>query len=687
MAKHILFARVPRNKMFTNRRLNEIVRERPINLFLVETDALIRFANDGFHPKYHRLRALVELVARWCLSRDSSIDELMGRIWKDYWEHDFKPWYCAELPWTERSLPAEDWNDPVELAGFVSCLRERLLRIFEVHGFIPVYAGAVVRFIPFQLDDKLAAGAIVYDNDDSVSEDWHAKCKEALGGDARFGVRIQMLPENNVSLQGASLMLPLRMAEWRLTDPSFPKYDVLRVIATGAFDGQGRLEEVGVAKKLDGLKSQFKDAILLGPDGRGDIPGEERRFKRLDCGLKVEELRSAIIKELESTDCVSVSYAYAMRRLPDMHAEVDRKNHSRWSDLADRLQRLKNSVAPERDAERYLQFMTMLVTALLHAGRSQEAQENIHCAYEFALDKGLTAFALRLQINAMVAAQDDGEFEVFKTLSSEVENALSSYSGDERDDLLMRFHGTSMQAHAWGAMLGEVGFDKDESLCHARKAVGFAYEIANRFPGSDEAESNVAQDLNYCHLWHALFAPGKNGESDALQSAFQQLDNLSSKSKTTNLYHLKRQKSLAMLNNWRDDGVVADVKERKNYLLPKADSEGWMVCANRRHLGALAAADGCVDEAIAYFDEGDAALPTEKCYSPVLASIRFSLLVQAACSLREKDLDLARVYIQKTGDLLERFGESALFKRIKAKNIHNNVVDGADPRQLPKFYY
>ncbi len=672
--------------MFTDRQLNEIVRERPINLFLVETDALIRFASDGFHPKYYRLRALVELVARWCLSRDSTIDELMGRIWED-WEHDFKPWYCAELPWTERSLPAEDWNDPVELAGFVSCLRERLLRIFEVHGFIPVYAGDVVRFIPFRLDDKLAAGAIVYNNDDSVSEDWHAKCKEALGGDARFGVRIQMLPENNVSLQGASLMLPLRMAEWRQVDSSFPQYDVLRVIATGAFDSQGRLAEVGIRQKLDGLKKQFRDAVFLGPDGRGDIPGEERRFKRLDCGLKVEELRSAIIKVLEGADCVSVSYAYAMRRLPDMHAEVDRENHSRWSDVADRLSRLKNSVAPERDAERYLQFMTMLVTALLHAGRSQEAKGNIGCAHEFAQGKGLTAVALKLQINAMVAAQDDGEFEVFKTLSSEVENALSSYSGDERDDLLMRFHGTSMQAHAWGAMLGVVGFDKDESLCHARKAVGFAYEIANRFPGSDEAESNVAQDLNYCHLWHALFAPGTNGEADAFRSAFQQLDNLSSKSKKTNLYHLNRQKSLALLNNWRENGVVADVKERRNYLLSKTDAEGWMVCANRRHLGALATADGCVDEAIAYFDEGDAALPTEKCYSPVLASIRFSLLVQAFCSLQSKSAARAAAYCQKANELSVKFGESKLFGLMSADRWMSSVHHEPDPRNLPQFYY
>lgn len=655
--------------------------------FLADTDALINYANDEDVRPIYRCRVLAELVVRWCLSRNTRIDELMGTIWGD-WEYDFKPWYCAELSWTERSLPDGCWKDPAGLASFVSCLRERLLRLFEVHGFIPVYDGDIVRFIPFRLDDKIATGGIVYDNGEIVSEEWHAKCKEALGDDTRFGVRIQMLPENNVSLQGASLMLPLRMAQWRLTDSSFPRYDVLRVVSTGAFDDQGRLAEVGVVKKLEGVKAQFKDAVLLGPDGRGDISSQERCFKRLDCGLKEDELHNAVIKELERADCVSMSYAYAMRRLPDMHAEVDRENHSRWSDVADRLQHIKDAVSPERDPERYLQFMTMLVTALLHAGRSQEAAENIVHAHKFAQDKGQIALALKLQINAMVAAQDDGDFEVFKTLSLGVEDLLSSYSGEERIDLSMRFHGTCMQVHAWGAMLGLPGFDKEESLRHARKAVGFAYEIANRLPGSDEAESNVAQDLNYCHLWYALFAPGTNGEVDAFRCAFQQLDNLSSKSKTTNLYHLKRQKSLAMLNNWRENGVVSDAQERSKFLLPKSNAEGWMIAANRRHLGVLAAVSDDVEEAERCFKEGDEALPLDKCWSPVLASIRLALLVEAASSLQAKgSMIVASLYYQKADEIKSKFGESKLFKLLNADRWMLLARSGMDYRSTPQFYY
>lgn len=673
--------------MFSYLQLLHVARDRPVNLFLADTRELVSLVEDNISPLFYRNRALAELVARWCLSGNSKIDGMLAAIWEE-WDSDFKPWYCSDLLWLQnRRLPDAQWNDPEGFRGFVSCLRTRLLNLFRIDGFIPTYDKGVVRFIPFELDGSLRSGGIVYYNGEPVVE-WQGECRDSIGKYESVGCRLQMCPEEKVSLRGASLMLPLRMACWRTHDPLFPRYDVLRVVATGAFDNQNRLVEVGVLPKLNGMKEQFKDAVLLGPDGQGNIPEHERRFKRLDCGITEDELRKAIIAELESTDCVSMSYRYALSRLPDMHAEVDRENHARWCNMADRLYRLRDGVPRERDGEHYLQFVMMLVTALCHAGRTDEARHEIYCAYRFAEETNKVPFALKLQINAMVVAQDDGNVEVFHDLSSGISERLSQFNGDERDDLLMRFHGTSMQAHAWGDVFGIDGFSREESLHHSNEAVKYAHAIANGCPGSDEAESNVAQDLNYLHLWYALFSPGTREENESYDAALRHHnDNLSTRARTTNLYHLKRQKSLALLNHWRTSGIIAGNDERSKFLLPKTDADRWMVSANRRHLGALAVADGCNEEAIRYFEEGDVELPLDRCYSPVLASIRFSLLVQAACSLKAFDKDRSEHYADSAFLLLKRFGGSSLFKLLKADDLCDKIHLGIDSKELPAFYY
>lgn len=676
--------------MFSYSQLLDIAQDRPVNLFLAETQELVSLVEDDFSPRTYCNHALAELVARWCLSSNCQIDEMLSTKWSE-WDSDFKPWYSSDLLWSkERQLPDTQWKDPDGFRGFVSYLRTRLLRLFRIDGFIPTYDKGVVRFIPFELDDSLRSGDIVYYNGEPVVE-WQGECRDSIGKYESVGCRLQMCPEEKVSLRGASLMLPLRMACWRAHDPLFPRYDVLRVVATGAFDNQNRLVEVGVLPKLKGLKEQFRDAILVGPDGQGDIPDNERRFRRLDCGITEDKLRQVVIKELEGTDCVSMSYRYALRRLPDMHAEVDRENHARWCNIADRLYRMKDRVPRDRDGEHYLQYMIMLVTALCHAGRTDDARKEINCAYRFAEETNKVYFALKLQVNAMVLAQDDGNVKAFHDLSAGISERLSQFKGDERDDLLMRFHGTSMQAHAWGDVFGIEEFSREESLRHSKEALKYAYSIANSCSGSDkadEAESNVAQDLNYYHLWHALFSPGTLEENEAYDAALRHHnDNLSTRARTTNLYHLKRQKSLALLNHWRADGTIASKAEWEKYLLPKSDADGWMVCTNRRHLGALAAADGYNDEAIRYFEEGDAALPLDRCYSPVLASIRFSMLAQAACSLKAFNEVLSKDYLNKATLIFEKFGESSLFKLIKADDLRSKICMGMNPKDLPTFYY
>jgi hypothetical protein len=50
------------------------------------------------------------------------------------------------------------------------------------------------------------------------------------------------------------------------------------------------------------------------------------------------------------------------------------------------------------------------------------------------------------------------------------------------------------------------------------------------------------------------------------------------------------------------------------------DAEGWLIAANRSHLGPLYAAMGDFEEAKRLFLEGEAALSFDKCFSSVLAT-------------------------------------------------------------------
>ena len=168
--------------------------------------------------------------------------------------------------------------------------------------------------------------------------------------------------------------------------------------------------------------------------------------------------------------------------------------------------------------------------------------------------------------------------------------------------------------------------------------------------------------------------------------AQQQLNELSERAAKTNRYHQRRQRSLALFNAWRIGGETPDKNTLADLRLP-TDAEGWLIAANRRHLGALAAAAGDEEEAKRCFREGDAALPLAMCWAPVLASIRLALLVQAACSLQEKDALTAAAYFEKAGEVIAKFGESKLFRLMNADRWMLLGRSGTDPRNLPLFYY
>ena len=674
--------------------LLKIAGSRPENLLLAESNSLLSLAQDrGMSPDIRRA-VLAELVVRWCLSKENEdsmgLESLLGETWRQ-----FIDWFRVSRPLIgARFLPesAATWPEPAGLPGFVALLRRRLSRLFAADGFIPVCHGEEAWFVPFQLASDVN-GAVWSDGEEIPV--WSDPVRRALAGTGSSGIRLQLRngPELKKGVEGNSLMLPVRMAALRGKENGLPEYDVLQVLATGAFDDRFHLEDVELRPKFEAMKAQRLDAFMIGPDVPGAVPKDERAFCRLDAGMGEREAMSAIREQMEGAPgCVHMSRDYVLHRLPDMMAHVDRENHHRWNEVAGQLERMKEAVTSRRDPGEWLEFMSLLATAYCHAGRTEDSRKCTFEALEFAKKRGFAAKALRLQVTAAVNAQDMGEVDEYKTLAAGLEEELKSFSGPDKDDLLMRFHGTAAQMHAFGVVHGIDGFSASAAEDHVEKAIDAAVAIANAASPEkkDEAESNVAQDLNYRHLLFALFEPGSTEEKRAFDEAGWQLNNVSSeRSVRNNRYHQMRQKSLAYFNAWRNGADRPSSSERAAVRLPAPpEAEGWLVAANRRHLGALAVAAGDADEATRCFAEGEKALPLGACWAPVLGSIRLALLVQAACSLsacgRKDESDR---YAALADETHSRFRQSKLFGVIHAEKWKEALRASADPRTLPAFYY
>lgn len=681
------------------KRIGKMVSNRPENLFLIGVDNLLAYAADLHNLPEMRRAVLSELIAQWCVSGSEKIKKYLSEVFPTW--RNFEDWYAIDQVWvSRRTLPEhhwEWWRDPDQPEGCESNVRQRLARLFRVDGFIPVYDPEKPDsgwYIPFELEN-VSKGVmdvpVILWSDGQVIAEWQEEARAVLGDE--FRCRLQMLPEEGFALSGASMMLPLKMAAWRKKSRfDFPQYDVLRVLATGKFDSDGRLASVGTAQKYEALKKCFRnDAVLIGPDVPGEIEDKECNFIRLDVGVKQDHLKESLKKILERSKLAHIDWRYARKRFPDMSAEVDRLNRARWSDVADVLGRIKERIKGYDD-DTFLNYTVLYVTALCHAGRTEEAVKINREAYEFAVKHGNDILAIRLQIEALVSAQDEGDSDFFLKVEDDIGIRIEEHSGGEYDDLRMRYYGTLAQAEMWGVCLNLNGYNKQRAKEYAEKALKTAKRIASSVPDDanatkiDEAESNVQQDMNYLHLWYALFEPGSDGERNQCRLAEEHLLSLSEHSRRKNRMFLQRQKSLALFNTWQKSGAVPDRKFLEDSKVP-VDSEDWLIAANRSHLGPLCAASGDFEEAKRLFQEGEVALSFDKCVSPVLASIRFILLVRAACSLRMKDSATAEGYYQKAEEVKVKFGESKLFKLMNAEFLISVAQSESDSRNLPKFYY
>lgn len=676
-----------------------IIDRRPENLLLVPTPQLQQFLADTLNDADQRRVVLAELVTRWCLSGNSELGDALARLFCSWL--DFSDWYNIRLLWSdERSITEKPVLEPSDatLRGVDVLVGQRLLALFETDGFISVCDAEAAWFIPFRL---LSEGSGITWADGSSVSAWQTAAQQALKGTEFACARLRLLPgpELDAGVTGASLMLPLHLAALRKGSESLlPKYDPLRVLATGALDAELRLQDVAVKQKLTAMREQFRDAVLFGPEQPEGTFAKEGRppYVGLMCHQGIDTILADVRTQLERRpDLVQITMEYARRRLPALQRWIDRENHRRWADVAEQLTQLKGAVSARCNPNILLEFMSLLATALCHAGKTEECREVLHEALVFAhtLEKG-PAKALRLQESLLASAQDLGDLAEIETLNTNLSVELEKFTGAESSDLRMRYYGTMAQAHIWGSLLSLQGFTQEAAFQFAKKAVETAETQARQVPADataekrDEAEANVAQDLNYAHLWQATFKPGTPDEEQAYQRARQQLNELALPSRQTNLLFLMRQRSLAYFNRWRATGEIPSAAARTSVRLPKQEAEGWMVASNRRHLGTLAAAAGEGALARQLFEDGEAALPLKCCYAPVLASIRMSLLAQAVLSLEAVGESEAAAHLADLAEeTYEVFAPSKLFSLLNVVEWLLAVRTRSAPDVLPQFYY
>ena len=494
-------------------------------------------------------------------------------------------------------------------------------------GFIPVCSpDGQGFFIPFHF--------IPCDSDEAIPDisdlngvpitAWSDAYRQALPRDTRFHCIVHcyqdILPE---PLTGPSFMLPVRLAAVRKTDPAFPRYNRLRLLATGEIRDD-RLVPVDTKAKYEAAKKSFASPVLLYPEN-SDFEGDRRFAQDLSCSRPLSRIREDICRIVEARSLIYPDYSYAMNRLSSLEKEIRHDNCGKWEFMFDRLNNITGAILPSRNPERHLLGMMLKSSVYCHMGHTPAALEWNRKAKDFAASRGMKKQLLRLEIEELIDFQDLEDFDTISQLKDQLADNIEQV-GD--DDLRMRYYGTMGQVNAYASLAGIDGFSEERSLKCFEKAVQCAFNL--------ESDVEAAQDLNYVHLWHAVFKPGSQEEDQAWLEAREhirrQLKN-HPESAAKNKYYLFRQRAFAGYRNLLKNGSFPDpVQFRSQLRLPRGKADDWLFAVTSKYIAAIEAAAGMNEPAKADFDEALAVLkPTTH---PILAFIRMTILAEAWRSLR-----------------------------------------------------
>lgn len=604
----------------------------PSVLLFFSTEELDRLLTGALSSE-RKVYIAAELFLRYLFNPDKTIKSILDRSFKNRETDNFHALFHNIFPVAGADqIPSRLWvsADPFSSACEIT-LRKQLTELFSednISGFIPVYSpdgsGYLLPFHFTEKKDPENTAPAIYDLDGQIVENWLENYRKIISpiadSDCIIHCRQEFLP---FPLSGPSFMLPLYLAAERKFSQGFPQYDRFRLLSTGEISGN-QLIPVKTAEKAAAVRKAFPDAVFLYPENIEF--STHPSLIRLSCSAELPEVMEQICRIIEARSLILPDYRYAMKRLKKIEEETRHDNHNRWDFMLSRLETNAAAINEYRDPELYLLCLMLKSSIFCHMGDTGKALEWNHKAKDFAAKHHFEKQLLRLEVEELIDFQDLEDFDSIQYLLRQ-QNLAGNIELCGDDDLRMRFYGSMGQVHAYGYLSGIEDFSKEKSLELFQKAVQCACRL--------DSDEDIAQDLNYIHLWHAVFDPGSPAENKAWLDASNhircQLRNKPERQKK-NEYFLRRQRAFAFYRTLLRNGSAAS--DLRDLRLPAGQADDWLFAVTNKYLGALSAASG--DKTGAERDFNEALEIFKESKNPILSLIRMTILAEAWRSLGDE---------------------------------------------------
>ena len=677
-----------------------IARCAPENLLACRSEDLLRIAHDGYtYSDEVRIPCIAELFVRRTVFQsrsveDAAIDALLPNGERCEFLSRMSPLRINSYGEADRV----GWTPKSEFSKQCLCaVKSKCCLVYGADGFAPVYDTATreAMFIPFRFETPSGDDLVVRDIANQVSENW-TTCWRELVGDSPSNEHYDILLLCSIGYfggrtTGRSLMFPLLLA-WKRKCGQLPQYDTLRLLATGAIN-DGVLAAVAVEEKLDVACREMPNAYFVYP-GMAKTTVSRQEFRR-PVGERMSDTVVAVDKFVIERGLANLDYRSAYCRLVAMEAEVRGSAFGGWSAIVDRLSHISEAIPEFRDGENYLLGLMLLSAAYCHAGDTTSALQANRRALDYARSHGFEDRELRLEVEKLVCLQDVEAFADVIRLSEDLESRIEKFGSA---DLQMRYYGTIGQAFAYSSLTGLDSItNREKSLECFRHAVEFAYKLfddAQQFSSGDanvlSRAGDVAQDLNYMCLWHALFDGANLSEFDAVRdAALQHLQGECARIPGSegvvakNDAFLRRITALAsyraLLHGADAKDLLSNQRLRQQ---PDNARPSWITATSDKYIAALKAAAGHVAEAEELFRCAWDAVAESR--DQIIAYIRFTVACEAVRSFRAVGCeDQTRMWLSRADEQWNRQS----FSMFASAKLFREFLDGVGEFPGLKYWY
>jgi len=181
-------------------------------------------------------------------------------------------------------------------------------------------------------------------------------------------------------------MFPVFLADRRKNDPAFPKYDRLRLMATGAIENH-YLVPVEMGQKVSAMKKTFPSAWMIYPESSKYLSDGEQSLS-ISCTLPLTNALEQVCRIIEAKSLAFPDLATAMNRIKLIEHETRHENINQWEFMLKRLQNNAAAIGKRRSPEGYLLCLMLQSVICCHNGDTHRAIAFNQEAQIFAKEHG-----------------------------------------------------------------------------------------------------------------------------------------------------------------------------------------------------------------------------------------------------------------------------------------------------------